>query len=45
MIYLGLHKGAEYDAQSSKVNAAIQAISERDSFNLAVGETRTCWLR
>jgi len=40
MIYLGLDKGAEYDAQSSKVNAAIQAISERDSFNLALRETR-----
>jgi hypothetical protein len=39
-IYLGLDKGAEYDAQSSKVNAAIQAISERDSFNLALRETR-----
>jgi len=39
-IYLGLDKGAEYDAQSSKVNAAIQAISERDSFTLALAETR-----
>ena len=39
-IYLGLDKGAEYDAQSSKVNAAIQAISERDSFDLALRETR-----
>jgi hypothetical protein len=41
VIYLGLDKGAEYDAQSSSINAAIQAISERDSFNLALRETRT----
>jgi cytochrome P450 len=40
MIYLGLDKGPEYDAQSSSINAAIQTISERDSFDLALRETR-----
>jgi hypothetical protein len=40
VIYLCLDKGAEYDAQSSSINQAIQAISERGSFNLALRETR-----
>jgi len=39
-IYLGLDKGAEYDRQSGKVNAAIQGITAADAFTLALQETR-----
>ena len=39
-IYLGLDKGPEYDRQATKVNAAIQAISAPDAFNLALRATR-----
>lgn len=39
-IYLCLDKGAEYYRQSAKVNAAIQAVTGREAFDLAIQKTR-----
>jgi hypothetical protein len=39
-IFLALDKGEEYSRQSTKVNAAIHAVPEREAFALALDETR-----
>lgn len=39
-IYLYLDRGAEYDRQSTPVNAALMALTAEESFDLALAETR-----
>jgi hypothetical protein len=39
-IYLGLDWGPEYEAQSTKANAAIMAVTRREAFDVALKETR-----
>jgi cytochrome P450 len=39
-IYLGMDKGPEYDSQATLVNKAIGELTESESFNLALNETR-----